>query len=45
LEVKPSEWIPFLLCRAPETDEDVRALAERFGADRERLGRALRSGE
>src|SRR5262245_36327648 len=45
LGVAMGEWTRFKLCVAPETEDDLQALAERFGADRERLGRAVRGGE
>jgi hypothetical protein len=45
LGVKPREWIPFLLCRMPETEAELQALADRFGCDAERLTRALRAGK
>jgi hypothetical protein len=47
LKVLPRLWLLFQLCRMPaveQWDEDMAALCERFGCDRERLERALRGG-
>jgi hypothetical protein len=48
LGVKPREWARFQLCRAPVAegwDPDLQEICTRFGADRERLGRALRAAD
>jgi hypothetical protein len=46
LGVLAEHWPMFQLCRCPvpeRWDEDMAAIAERFGCDRERLGRALKA--
>jgi hypothetical protein len=44
LGVRPQDWVRLCLCRMPEGPDELQALCARFGADRERLGRALRVG-
>jgi hypothetical protein len=45
LGVRVRDWTAFQLCGMPETAEDLDYIAMRFGADRERLERAVRTGE